>query len=48
MNHDISYSRRFFLAQTGATFLAATSLNGVLAQEPKKQILRVIAYNVYE
>jgi endonuclease/exonuclease/phosphatase family metal-dependent hydrolase len=45
--HVPSLSRRHFLAQTGTTFLAATSFK-VFAEEEKKKSLRVIAYNVYE
>ncbi len=46
--HARSFSRRSFLAQAGATLLVASGSNVALAQEPKKQTLRVIAYNVYE
>lgn len=43
-----SLPRRSFLAHSGAALLAATSLRHVVAGQPKKQTLRVIAYNVYE
>src|SRR5690606_37865141 len=48
MNIVSAHSRRRFLTQTGATLLAAATFRGAFAQEPKKQTLRVIAYNVYE
>ena len=44
----LSLSRRRFLAQTGATLMAASHANDAFAKNSQEQPLRVIAYNVYE